>query len=174
MGPTKPPSTGLEQRTLRSQAPARGWLRAREVTVRGALVAAGLALVAAGCGGSDITRPRIEGSLGPVFDNLYVQQQTLLGHPGLAPAQVGAKPVCHRSTPGTHDQGAGSDWICQVTWTDHAGKSQNGKFELQVRSNGCYQAGGPSKLVGPITIQTAGGKTVTNPAFEFDGCFDTT
>jgi len=34
--------------------------------------------------------------------------------------------------------------------------------------------GGPSKLVGPITIQTANGKTVTNPAFEFDACFDTT
>lgn len=118
--------------------------------------------------------PRVETSLGPVFANLYVQQQALLGHPGLTPAAVAARPTCHRTTPGSHDKGAGSDWICQVGWTDGTGKTQSGKFELQVRSNGCYQAGGPSKVVGPVMIRSVVGKQVINPVFEFDGCFDTT
>ncbi|SBW27959.1 hypothetical protein FDG2_5481 [Candidatus Protofrankia californiensis] len=141
--------------------------------LRAAVAATALTAALAGCA-TDVTRPRVEGSLGPVFANLYVQQQTLLGHPGLTPAAVAATPSCHRSTPGSQDKGAGSDWVCQVGWTDAAGKTQDGKFELQVRSNGCYQAGGPSKIVGPLTIRTATGRDVVNPVFEFDGCFDTT
>ncbi|WP_239341017.1 hypothetical protein [Frankia sp. CiP3] len=135
--------------------------------------AAALAAVLGGCA-TDVTRPRVEGSLGSVFANLYVQQQALLGHPGLTPAAVATKASCQRSTPGTQDKGAGSDWACQVRWTDGAGKNQDGKFELQVRSNGCYQAGGPAKIVGPGTIHSTTGKDVINPVFEFDGCFDTT
>ncbi len=47
-----------------------------------------------------------------------------------------------------------------------------GKFELQVHSNGCYTAGGPSNLVGFQTITDTDGHQVTNPTYEFDGCFD--
>ena len=47
-----------------------------------------------------------------------------------------------------------------------------GKFELNAHSNDCYTAGGPSKLVGLLTITDRNGKDVPNPAFEFDGCFD--
>ncbi len=47
-----------------------------------------------------------------------------------------------------------------------------GKFELNVHSNDCYTAAGPTKLTGFLTITDAHGKEVTNPAFEFDGCFD--
>ncbi len=155
---------------MRMHPPTAGRLL-RAAVAAGAATALTAAL--AGCA-TDVTRPRVEGSVGHVFTNLYVQQQALLGHPGLTPAAVAAKPTCHRSTPGSQDTGAGSDWVCQVDWTDAAGKTQNGKFELQVRSNGCYQAGGPSKIVGPIMIQTSTGKNVINPVFEFDGCFDTT
>jgi hypothetical protein len=143
----------------------------RAVVAVGAATA--LAAVLAGCA-TDVTRPRVEGSLGPVFANLYVQQQALLGHPGLTPAAVAPKASCDKGGPRVVDKGAGSDWICQVGWTDATGKAQNGKFELQVRSNGCYLAGGPSKLVGPLTIRATTGKYVINPVFEFDGCFDTT
>jgi hypothetical protein len=48
----------------------------------------------------------------------------------------------------------------------------SGKFELNVHSNDCYTAGGPSKLVGLITITDTHGKDVDNPVFEFDSCFD--
>ena len=47
-----------------------------------------------------------------------------------------------------------------------------GKFELNVHSNDCYTAGGPSKFVGLLTITDTHGNDVTNPAFEFDGAFD--
>jgi hypothetical protein len=144
---------------------------------RAALAAIGAAValstVLAGCA-TDVTRPRVEGSLGPLFANLYVQQQALLGHPGLRPSAVAARATCDKGGPRVPDKGAGSDWICMVNWTDTAGKPQSGKFELQVRSNGCYMAGGPSKLVGPLTVRSAAGTYVINPVFEFDGCFDTT
>ena len=47
-----------------------------------------------------------------------------------------------------------------------------GKFELNVHSNDCYTAGGPSKLTGFLTMTDTRGRPITNPVFEFDGCFD--
>ena len=75
---------------------------------------------------------------------------------------------------GPHNKGAGTDWICKVTWTDIHRKATNGKFELTIHPNGCYEAGGPTKIIGPVTIRAANGKNVTSPVFEFDACFDTT
>jgi hypothetical protein len=71
--------------------------------------------------------------------------------------------------------GPGSNWNCLVTWTDPnvpMPPEGYGKFEVQVHSNGCYTAGGPSKLVGFQTITDTKGDVVTNPVYEFDGCFD--
>jgi len=65
--------------------------------------------VLAACGGPDVTRPRVEASLAQVFPNYYVQAQALLGHPGLTPAGVRARPVCDRGGPSVPDRGAGSD-----------------------------------------------------------------
>ncbi len=59
-----------------------------------------------------------------------------------------------------------------VTYHDETGRRQDGKFELQAKSNTCWTAGGPSKLIGLVTITDTTGKDVTNPVFEFDGCFD--
>jgi len=135
--------------------------------------AAALAGLLAGCS-SDVTTPRVERSLGPTFANLYVQQQTLLGHTGLTAATVAPRPTCSRTNPAAHNKGAGTDWICQVSWTGPDHKPLKGKFELTIHPNGCYEAGGPTKVIGPVTIRAADGKDVTNPVFEFDGCFDTT
>ena len=41
-----------------------------------------------------------------------------------------------------------------------------------MHSNDCYTAGGPTKLTGFLTLTDTRGKEVTNPVFEFDGCFD--
>jgi hypothetical protein len=73
------------------------------------------------------------------------------------------------------DVGPGSNWNCLVSWTDpHVPMPPEGygKFELDVHSNGCYTAGGPSKLVGFQTLTDARGREATNPVYEFDGCFD--
>jgi hypothetical protein len=137
-----------------------------------AAVAGALALSA--CGGPDVTRPRLEAALAPTFANLYVQQAGILGHPGVTSGSVGAKASCDRGGPKVADVGPGADWICMVSWRDEKAAEQDGKFELQVRSNSCYTAGGPSKLIGLATITDRSGKDTPNPVFEFDGCFDPT
>lgn len=142
--------------------------------VRTAVAAAGLAALVSltACGGTDVTRTRVEGSLGPTFANLYVQRAAVLGEGGVTAARTGAQPTCHRSTPGAGDTGPGADWVCMIAFVDDTGQPQDGKFELQVRSNSCWTAGAPTKLVGANTLTDTAGHVVDNPAFEFDGCFD--
>ena len=124
------------------------------------------------CGTTDVTRARVEGALTPTFANLYVQQAAVLGHTGVTVASTAAQATCDRGGPKVADKGPGADWICMIHFTDNAGAAQDGKFELQIKSNSCYTAAGPSKLIGPVTITDTNGHDVTNPVFEFDGCFD--
>jgi hypothetical protein len=126
----------------------------------------------ASCGTTDITRSRVENALAPTFANLYVQQAVILGHPGVTIASTAASATCDRGGPNVADKGPGADWICMIHFTDDTHTAQDGKFELQIKSNSCYTAGGPSKLVGLITITDTHGNDVPNPVFEFDGCFD--
>jgi hypothetical protein len=138
-----------------------------------ALVVAGAATSLSACGSSDVTRPRLEASLTPTFANLFVHQQTdVLGHPGVTVASVAAHASCDRGGPKVADVGPGADWICMIRYNDEHHAAQEGKFELQARSNSCYTASGPSKLIGLVTITDTRGRDVPNPVFEFDGCFD--
>jgi hypothetical protein len=139
------------------------------------LVAAGVALVAlSACGSSDVTRARLERNLPQTFANLYVQQAQLLGHKGITFQSLHAQAQCDKGGPKAPDHGPGADWICLMRWNDPNVPlpDGSGKFELNVHSNDCYTAGGPSKLVGLITITDTHGKNVDNPVFEFDSCFD--
>ena len=133
------------------------------------------------CGPIDITPQRLEASIATVFPNYYVQQQVMLGKPAVVAAALGAKASCDKGGPSIADKGAGNDWICLVDWTDPVAglhytdadpKNGASKFELKVSSNGCYIAGGSTKTFGPIQIQAPDGTYVTNPVFEFDGCFN--
>ncbi|MDH2416051.1 hypothetical protein [Nocardioides sp. CER19] len=140
-----------------------------------AVVAVGAAAFALDSGPSSITKARIERSLPATFANLYVQRAALQGRTGLTPASLHAKTMCDKGGAASPDVGAGSDWNCLMSWTDPEvpmPPEGYGKFELQVHSNGCYTAGAPSKLVGFQTITDKKGRTVNNPAYEFDGCFD--
>ena len=142
-----------------------------------AIVAAAVGATALGltaCGGSDVTKARLERSLPQVFTGQYLQQAALLGHTGLTAASLQAKASCDKGGPKVADKGPGADWICVMTWKDPNIDPTllPGKFELNVHSNDCYTAGGPSKLIGLITITDTHGNDVDNPVFEFDGCFD--
>jgi hypothetical protein len=140
-----------------------------------AILAAGCALFAlSACGGSDVTRARLERSLPQTFSNLYVQQAQLLGHTGITVQSLHAQAQCDKGGPKVADHGPGTDWICLMKWTDPNVPlpDGSGKFELNVHSNDCYTAGGPSKLVGLLTITDTHGQDVDNPVFEFDSCFD--
>jgi hypothetical protein len=143
-------------------------------SIIGLLAVAAATLGLAGCGGSDVTRARLERNLPQTFSNLYVQQAKLLGHKGITVASLHAKAQCDKGGPDVPDRGPGADWICLMTWHDPTLPPDTlpGKFEINAHSNDCYTAGGPSKIVGSFTIPDAHGKTVDNPVFEFDSCFD--
>jgi hypothetical protein len=133
------------------------------------IAAAAVALSAAS--NQDVTRPRLEKSLAQSFTNLYLQQGVILGTPTTA-ARINAQPTCDRGGPTVKDVGAGADWICMVNFTDLSGTAQQGKFEVVAKANYCYTASGPSKIVGLLTITDRDGKTVLNPVFEWDACYD--
>jgi hypothetical protein len=144
-------------------------------TLRLSVTLAALATVAlTGCGSSDVTRARLERSLPPAFERLYVQQAHLLGHKKITLANLHAKAQCDKGGPDVADRGPGADWICQMTWHDPnlAPGTLPGKFEVNAHSNDCYTAGGPSKVVGSFTVTDTHGHDVDNPVFEFDVCFD--
>jgi hypothetical protein len=151
--------------------------RLTSIVVTIAVVVAVIAVLAGlqhASGGSSVTKARLERSLPRAFSNLYVQQAALLGHSGITVASLDAKADCDKGGPKVADEGPGADWICLMTWKDPAVPlpDGSGKFELNVHSNDCYTAGGPSKLVGLQTITDTHGSDVTNPVFEFDACFD--
>src|SRR5262249_38327683 len=85
-----------------------------------------------------------------------------------------ARAQCDKGGPKVADVGPGADWICLMTWHDPNIDETllPGKFEMNVHSNDCYTAGGPSKIVGLLTITDTHGNDVPTPVFEFDGCFD--
>src|SRR3954454_5084572 len=132
------------------------------------------AIVLAGCGSSDVTRASLERSLPPAFERLYVQQAQLLGHTDVTTANLHAEAQCDKGGPKVADHGPGADWICLMTWHDPnlPPGTLPGKFEVNAHSNDCYTAGGPSKIVGSLTLTDTHGHDVDNPVFEFDVCFD--
>ena len=138
----------------------------------GLVVAAVAATALASTGSPDVTRARVEDSLTPAFTNLYLQQQQLLGHRGVTAASVQASSSCDRGGASVADVGAGSDWICMVTWNDDTATQQTGKFELQIHSSSCYTANGPASLLGSFTLTDTSGREVPNPVNAFDVCFD--
>lgn len=139
-------------------------------------IVAGLGAVAMAVGGgSTVTRPRLERSLPHVFSNVYADQARMLGRKGITPASLHAKAMCDKHGPDVADVGPGGDWVCLMSWTDpNVPMPPEGyaKFELNVHSNGCYTVGSPSKYAGYLTLTDIQGREVTNPLFEFDGCFD--
>ncbi len=133
------------------------------------------AVIAGTGGGSSVTQPRLERSLTAEFANLYADQAKLLGHQGVTPASLDPKAMCDKGGAVEDNIGPGSNWNCLVSWTDPNSPMPlegYGKFEVDVKSNGCYTAGGPSKLVGFQTLTDTKGDEVNNPVYEFDGCFD--
>ena len=145
-----------------------------------AAIAAVLALAFAsvavtGGDSSTATSARLERSLPQVFANVYADQARLLGRSGVSAASLHPQAMCDKHGPDVADVGPGGDWICLMSWTDPQvpmPPEGYGKFELNVHSNDCFTAAGPTKLTGYLTITDKSGNEVTNPAFEFDGCFD--
>jgi hypothetical protein len=139
------------------------------------VVAVSGAVMAGTGGGSSVTQPRLERALAGQFANLYAEQAVVLGHQVVTPASLHPKAMCDKGGAVEANVGPGSNWNCLLSWTDPnvpMPPEGYGKFEVTAHTNGCYTAGGPSKLVGFQTISDTHGRQVTNPVYEFDGCFD--
>lgn len=83
--------------------------------------------------------------------------------------------MCDKHDPHVADVGPGGDGVCLMSWQDPQvpmPPEGYGKFDLNVHSNACFTASGPTKLTGYLEMTDAQGDTATNPVFEFDGCFD--
>jgi hypothetical protein len=141
-------------------------------TVLGLLLGLAVVLGLTALGGPDVTQARVQDSLSPTFAALYVDQQQLLGHPGVTTASMQTASTCTRGGGAVAPVGPGSDWVCMVSWADESGKPVTGKFELQVHANSCWTASGPASVVGSFTVTDTAGRDVPNPVNAFDGCFD--
>ena len=132
------------------------------------VAAVSVAVLAAGCGGPAVTSARLQDAVGVSFSRLFVLQQSELGH-AVAPPDRSSS--CSRNGSGALT-GAGS-WMCIVHFPAADGHLEPLAFDVDVQPGGCYTAAGPASTVGPQQLQTADGRTVTNPLFAFDGCFST-
>jgi hypothetical protein len=153
-------------------------MRRKILTVLATLaVVLGLGAIAVAANGSDssITKARLERSLTVTFANVYTDQARIQGRTDVTPASLNPQAMCDKHGAANIDTGAGGDWVCLMSWTDPKNPMPPegyGKFELNVHSNACYSAAGQTKLTGFLTMTDAKGEEVTNPAFEFDSCFD--
>ncbi len=141
-----------------------------------AVVAVAFAAALTGCGDGAITDAKLQGSVGATFANLWVLQQTEQGHPHPAVATLHSHASCHRGSPSEPAVGAASDWVCAVTWlVDGPATPATALYNLNVMTNGCYAAegDGPASVNGSATLQTAAGKSMTNPLWQFNSCFNT-
>jgi ABC-2 type transport system permease protein len=163
-------------------------VRGRPVSAKTVAIAALAAVLlgsTAGCGGPDITRARLEASIGPTFVNLYnLQQHVQSGTSDFQPSggtgisdSLAFDPAPHCTKGGTDVTagGPGADWACLVFWPSPSTETLvRIEYEVTVQPNGCYTAQGPSTLVGQQKMLGADGQTHTNSLYEFDSCFDTT
>jgi hypothetical protein len=130
------------------------------------------ALLLTGCSTDSITRAKVEAAFAPTFTHLLQRQEQLLGGTPQSVQQLKVQSVCHKGPLGGSDKGAGEDWACVVSFDVGRVTPDIARYELEVKTDGCYRATGPTSVVGPLLLATPNGKTVANPLAEFDGCFD--
>ncbi|MFD9598793.1 hypothetical protein [Streptomyces sp. NPDC059970] len=142
----------------------------RRITLTAGAVAAAIVTVG-GCAGTDVTKARLEGALGPEFSNLYVLQQRAR-HGNDRAERPDRWADCNRGTKSSPDRGAADDWTCVVRWPSPGGVTRPLTYEVHVLPTGCFTAQGPATQVGQQLMKDIDGVSRTNPLYEFDGCFD--
>jgi ABC-2 type transport system permease protein len=151
-----------------------GWRTAAVGTVT-AIGTIAVVAFAADLGPAAVTPKRLEADIRPAFNRLTLWQQRLLGRPIVKGTKINDTAVCARR--GASQQGAGSDWICTLeVLTPEVGTTTPNfepvDYDISVKNNGCWSAEGPPSFVGNQTFNTPAGKSVVNPLFQFEGCFD--
>lgn len=140
----------------------------RSRTALSALAVVTFACALTGCSSGTITAAALNQAVGTAYQRLYVLQQNELGHTGVTPPDRTTS--CLRS--GTTAHSGSGNWVCTVHYPYADGHQVPLSFDVDVQPIGCYTASGPPTIVGQQQLTTADAKTVTNPLFAFDGCFD--
>jgi hypothetical protein len=143
-------------------------MRTRSWLVLAGVIAA--AFLLSGCSASPVTSVRLNNAVGPAFARLYAVDQRQLGK-SAGPKPDGAA-TCTRNNKDHPSSGSGDDWVCVLNFPFADGHIQPITYDVSVQADGCYTADGPSQIVGQQQQVGSSGETVTNPLFEFDGCFD--
>jgi hypothetical protein len=117
----------------------------------------------------------MKASIAPVFTNLTVLQQRLVGRNVPNGAKLNLQTTCSRR--GSSPNGPG-DWACTLTvFIPQPGavplQPTPVTYDVSANSDGCYKATAPPSFVGQQTIRAPGGKNIVNPLFTFYGCFNT-
>ena len=140
-----------------------------------ALVACLSPMLLAGCGSTGITAGSLEHSIAPTFGRLYVRQQVEVGNPRPMLQDIRAHAHCVKGTRSEPQRGAGSDWVCYVTYLAAGpGTPVVATYDVTVQTDGCYAADGdgPVALNGRQTITAVGYRQIRNPLWLLNGCFD--
>jgi ABC-2 type transport system permease protein len=151
-----------------------GWMAPARVVVAFAVVIAVLA-IGGSWGPAGVTPARMKASIAPVFTNLTVLQQRLVGRNVPNGAKLNLQTTCSRR--GSSPNGPG-DWACTLTvFIPQPGavplQPTPVTYDVSANSDGCYKATAPPSFVGQQTIRAPGGKNIVNPLFTFYGCFNT-
>jgi hypothetical protein len=150
-----------------------GATRLRRLAVVAVTATAALGLAA--CGSTGITPAPLQRSISHTFANLYALQQVEQGNPRPSVPSVDARAACTKGTPAQAQNGAGNDWVCDITYLV-AGPATpvTAIYNVNVQTDGCYAADGdgPASVNGSRTITGPGYSQVINPLWLIDGCFD--
>jgi ABC-2 type transport system permease protein len=150
-----------------------GWVMPARLVVISAAVIAVLA-IGGNWGPAGVTMPRLRASIAPVFNNLTLLQQRLLGRNVPAGSKLTLQTACNRH--GGSPKGPG-DWSCTLTvFTPQPGalplQQTPVTYDVSVNSDGCYKATAPPSFVGQQTMRDSAGKSVVNPLFTIYSCFN--
>jgi ABC-2 type transport system permease protein len=154
----------------------------RRVLTIGALPLAGVLAASVGivaavtpdAGGSGINQDKIQQSVATAFAHLYRLQEQQMRRPPLTEAQLHSAATCRKSEGLGTQEGPGTDWRCTVSWSVPGDNiTAQAIYQLDVTANGRYIADGdgPQEVNGYFLI-VSGGKTVSNPLWQFDGNVD--
>lgn len=136
----------------------------------GLLLAAVVAL--AGCGPEPITLDRVQRSFGSTFLNLYANQQAQLGRPSIRAATTYGTASCVKGSPSSPQKGPGDDWTCVEQWRSWDGKLLIATYDLQVQTDSCYTAIGPTNVVGQPKLTAPDAHLFVNPLYQIYACFN--
>lgn len=119
----------------------------------------------------------MQAAIGQTFANLYVLQQVEQGNPRPVASRLDSRATCQKGSPATSQNGAGDDWLCQITFlVDGPATPVIARYNVNVQTDGCYAADGdgPASVNGSRTITGPRAEQLTNPLWLIDGCFDIT